>query len=138
MPANLSTLSRKEDPLGLPVCMRSQVLAQPVLLAREGHNDAQQQALHAACLQQTAISGANTSTCIYLASACLQQFHRLAEGLPHSKHEHSRLICPVTLEVMNEHNPPMVASNGAVYSEKAVQQIAAQNDGKFKNPQTGM
>ena len=70
--------------------------------------------------------------CVYL-----QQFQKLAEGLPYSKHEHSRLICPVTLEVMNEHNPPMVASNGAVYSEKAVQQIAAQNNGMFKNPQTG-
>ena len=39
---------------------------------------------------------------------------------------------------MNEHNPPMVASNGAVYSEKAVLQIAAQNQGRFKNPQTGL
>lgn len=67
----------------------------------------------------------------------MQQFQKLAQELPYSKHEHSRLICPVTLEVMNEHNPPMVASDGAVYSEKAVQQIAAQNQGKFKNPQTG-
>lgn len=67
----------------------------------------------------------------------MQQFQKLAQELPYSKHEHSRLICPVTLEVMNEHNPPMVASDGAVYSEKAVQQIAAQNQGKFKNPRTG-
>lgn len=67
----------------------------------------------------------------------LPQFQKLAEGLPYSKHIHSTLICPVTLEVMNEDNPPMVASNGAVFSEKAVNQIATQNNGMFKNPETG-
>ena len=38
---------------------------------------------------------------------------------------------------MNEDNPPMVAPNGAVFSEKAVNQIATQNNGMFKNPETG-
>lgn len=67
----------------------------------------------------------------------LQQFQKLAEGLPYSKHIHSTLICPITLEVMNEDNPPMVAPNGAVYSERAVCKIAAQNNGTFKNPESG-
>ena len=31
----------------------------------------------------------------------------------------------------------MVAPNGAVFSEKAVNQIAVQNNGMFKNPETG-
>lgn len=66
-----------------------------------------------------------------------QQFQKLAEGLPYSKHIHSTLICPITLEVMNEDNPPMVAPNGAVYSETAVCKIAAQNNGTFKNPESG-
>ena len=38
---------------------------------------------------------------------------------------------------MNEDNPPMVAPNGAVYSETAVCKIAAQNNGMFKNPESG-
>ncbi|DBB16480.1 TPA: hypothetical protein ACH3X3_014757 [Trebouxia sp. C0006] len=67
----------------------------------------------------------------------LQQFQKLAEGLPYSKHIHSTLICPVTLEVMNEDNPPMVAPSGAVYSEKALSQISAQHNGMFKDPETG-
>lgn len=70
--------------------------------------------------------------------SCLQQFQKLAEGLPYSKHIHSTLICPITLEVMNEDNPPMVAPNGAVYSETAVCKIAAQNNGMFKNPESGI
>ena len=68
----------------------------------------------------------------------MQPFQKLAEGLPYSKHIHSTLICPVTQEVMNEDNPPMVAPNGAVYSEKAVNQIAKQNSGMFKDPETGV
>lgn len=68
----------------------------------------------------------------------MQQFQKLAEGLPYSKHIHSTLICPVTLEVMNEDNPPMVAPSGAVYSEKAVCQISTQHNGMFKDPETGV
>ncbi|DBA81972.1 hypothetical protein WJX77_005110 [Trebouxia sp. C0004] len=67
----------------------------------------------------------------------LEQFQKLAEGLPYSKHIHSTLICPVTLEVMNEDNPPMVAPSGAVYSEKALSQISAQHNGMFRDPETG-
>ncbi len=39
---------------------------------------------------------------------------------------------------MNEDNPPMVAPRGAVYSEKALSQIAAQHNGVFKDPETGV
>ena len=38
---------------------------------------------------------------------------------------------------MNEHNPPMVLPNGYVYSEKAVQDMAARSEGMFTCPKTG-
>jgi len=69
--------------------------------------------------------------------AFLQKFQKLAEGLPWSKHVHSKLVCSITREIMNEHNPPMVLPNGAVYSEKAVQQVASKNHNIFTCPKTG-
>jgi hypothetical protein len=68
---------------------------------------------------------------------CVQKFQKLAEGLPWSKHVHSKLVCAITREIMNEHNPPMVLPNGAVYSEKAVQQVASRNHNIFTCPKTG-
>ena len=50
---------------------------------------------------------------------------------------HSKLICAITRDLMNEHNPPMVLPNGAVYSQKAVQMMAAKNHGIFTCPKTG-
>jgi macrophage erythroblast attacher len=38
---------------------------------------------------------------------------------------------------MSDANPPMVLPNGYVYSQKAVEQIAAQNGGKVVCPRTG-
>ena len=67
----------------------------------------------------------------------LQKFQRLAEQLPWSKHVHSKLICAITRDLMNEHNPPMVLPNGAVHSQKAVQMMAAKNHGIFTCPKTG-
>lgn len=68
----------------------------------------------------------------------VQKFQKLAEALPWSKHVHSKLVCSITREIMNEHNPPMVLPNGAVYSEKAVQQVASKNHNIFTCPKTGM
>ncbi len=67
----------------------------------------------------------------------LQAYQQLAEGLACSKQIHSKLICPVTRELMNEHNPPVVLPNGAVYSERAVQDLA-NREGQFSCPSTGM
>ena len=69
--------------------------------------------------------------------SCAQKFQRLAQDLPWSKHVHSKLVCSITRELMNEHNPPMVLPNGAVYSERAVQQVASRNHGIFTCPKTG-
>ena len=67
----------------------------------------------------------------------MQKFQKLAEQLPWSKHVHSKLICAITHDLMNEHNPPMVLPNGAVYSQKAVEITAATNHGIFTCPKTG-
>ena len=48
----------------------------------------------------------------------LESFRSLAAPLPFSKHLQSKLVCHLTRELMNEHNPPMVLPNGYVYSLK--------------------
>lgn len=65
----------------------------------------------------------------------MQNFQKLAEGLPYAKHMHSRLVCAITKELMNENNPPMVLPSGTVYSEKAIQEHTSQ--GAFIEPSTG-
>lgn len=67
----------------------------------------------------------------------LPEFRQLAAGLPLAKHGRSKLVCSVTKEMMNEHNPPMVLPNNYVYSQKAVEQISARNGGKMVCPVTG-
>lgn len=64
-------------------------------------------------------------------------FRALADGLPYAKHVHSKLICAVTREIMTDANPPMVLPNGYVYSQRAVEQIAAKNGGTIVCPRTG-
>ena len=43
---------------------------------------------------------------------------KLAEPLPFAKHIHSKLVCYITKEPMNDDNPPLVLPNGYVYSTK--------------------
>ena len=62
---------------------------------------------------------------------------RLAAGLPHSKHVHSRLVCPITQQVMNEDNPPAALPNGYVYSRVALEAMAAAGGGTLRCPRTG-
>ena len=54
----------------------------------------------------------------------------------HPQHVHSKLVCALTHEVMDVDNPPLVLPNGRVYSTKAVQLIAARNDGNMVCPET--
>jgi len=68
----------------------------------------------------------------------MPEFKELASGLPMAKHGRSKLMCSVTKEMMNEHNPPMVMPNGYVYSQQAVMKISAENDGKMVCPITGV
>jgi macrophage erythroblast attacher len=64
-------------------------------------------------------------------------FARLASGLPHSKHVHSRLVCPISQRVMNEDNPPAALPNGYVYSRAALEAMAASSGGRIVCPRTG-
>jgi len=140
-PPIVTSSARKEDPLALEVgplkfcCCNHE----PCFIAHweKAVTRLKARALH--CLahaQYTNVSMPIWSGTVY--HCAMQQFQKLAEGLPYSKHIHSTLICPVTLEVMNEDNPPMVAPSGAVYSEKALCQISAQHNGMFKDPETGV
>ena len=47
---------------------------------------------------------------------------RVCADLPFSKHVHSKLVCAITRQRMDEHNPPMVTPKGACYSEAGMQQ----------------
>jgi macrophage erythroblast attacher len=66
----------------------------------------------------------------------LPAFRKLAEGLPSAKHVHSKLVCAISREVMNEHNPPMVLPNGYVYSDRALAAMAVESGGTVTCPCT--
>lgn len=41
----------------------------------------------------------------------------------------SSLICRITGEIMDEHNPPIMLPNGEVYSQKGISDLAEKNAG---------
>lgn len=49
---------------------------------------------------------------------CAPLVTRLAAELPYAHHVHSTLVCRISGQIMNEHNPPLVLPNGYVYSTK--------------------
>ena len=67
----------------------------------------------------------------------LPAFCERAAGLPCSKHVHSKLVCAITRQPMNEHNPPMALPNGLVYSRRALLDMAAAAGGRVTCPRTG-
>jgi hypothetical protein len=96
-------------------------------------------ALH--CLQ-AGLSALKTP--LSLAEGCCREdplhlpaFRALAEGLPSAKHVHSTLICALSHTLMNEHNPPAMLPNGYVYSQRALQEMAAGAGGRVTCPRTG-
>ena len=70
-----------------------------------------------------------------LTCSWLQAYQKLAEQLPFAKHVHSKLLCHVTKELMDEDNVPMVMPNGNVYSQKAVRRLSS--SGMFTCPKSG-
>ena len=66
-----------------------------------------------------------------------QAFQKLAQGLPRAKHVHSKLVCPVSGQMMDEHNLPMVMPNGTVYSEAAVKLLTGLDGRTVTCPKTG-
>ncbi|CAM8910718.1 hypothetical protein QQ045_033322 [Rhodiola kirilowii] len=67
-----------------------------------------------------------------------ESFRQLAMPLPFSKQHHSKLVCYITKELMDTENPPMVLPNGYVYSTKALEEMAAKNNGSITCPRTGL
>ena len=49
---------------------------------------------------------------------CSELFNQLASSLPFSHSSQSYLICRISGDPMNEHNPPMLLPNGYVYGEQ--------------------
>ena len=46
---------------------------------------------------------------------CTRHINKLARGLPFAHCANSRLICRISGQALNEHNPPMMLPNGYVY-----------------------
>ncbi|CAK1594345.1 unnamed protein product [Parnassius mnemosyne] len=55
--------------------------------------------------------------------ACCAPLSALARTLPHAHCSHSRLVCRISHEPLNEHNQPMALPNGQVYGEKALKEM---------------
>lgn len=56
-----------------------------------------------------------------------EEMKQIGDPLPHTKAGRSTVICPITREVMDEDNPPMVLPNGHVYSRRAMEEMAKKN-----------
>ncbi|XP_072026731.1 E3 ubiquitin-protein transferase MAEA-like [Amphiura filiformis] len=67
---------------------------------------------------------------------CSKNLNELARNLPFAHCAQSRLVCSISGQIMNEHNPPMMLPNGFVYGEGSLTVMAAENDGKVVCPKT--
>lgn len=57
----------------------------------------------------------------------------IGADLPFSKHVHSKLVCAITRQRMDEHNPPLVTPKGYCYSEAGMQQVRTPHKELFKS-----
>ncbi|RXG72904.1 Macrophage erythroblast attacher [Armadillidium vulgare] len=60
---------------------------------------------------------------------CQKNLNELASSLPYAHCSQSRLVCHISGEQLNEHNQPLMLPNGYVYGQKALEQMASENDG---------
>ncbi|XP_059171644.1 E3 ubiquitin-protein transferase MAEA-like [Physella acuta] len=67
---------------------------------------------------------------------CSTHLNELAQPLPFAHCTNSKLVCSITGTVLNEHNPPMMLPNGRIYGLKALENMAADNDGRVVCPRT--
>ncbi len=65
---------------------------------------------------------------------CDTLFQQLSTNLPYATHIHSKLVCRITGQLMDDRNPPMVLPNGNVYSLKGVESIS--KEGVLTDPRT--
>ncbi|KAL3864401.1 hypothetical protein ACJMK2_006087 [Sinanodonta woodiana] len=67
---------------------------------------------------------------------CSRHLNELGKELPYSHCANSKLICYISGQSLNEHNPPMMLPNGYVYGYNALDAMATDNDGKVICPRT--
>ncbi|KAH7335466.1 CTLH/CRA C-terminal to lish motif domain-containing protein [Rhizoctonia solani] len=61
----------------------------------------------------------------------------LAKEVPWSHHVNSVIVCRITGKIMDGDNPPLCLPNGQVYSQRALEEQAAKNNGQVTCPKTG-
>ena len=66
---------------------------------------------------------------------CTSPLNELAKRLPYQNCLQSKLICPISGQPLNEHNPPMMLPNGYIYGELSLKTMASQN-GRVVCPKT--
>jgi macrophage erythroblast attacher len=67
---------------------------------------------------------------------CNPILQKMAAAVPSTHKIVSSLICRITGEIMDEHNPPVALPNGQVYSLKALKSMAERTRGKIVCPTT--
>lgn len=67
---------------------------------------------------------------------CSPLLNELGKKLPYPHCSQSRLICSISGQIMNEHNPPIMLPNGYIYGELGLRAMASQNNGKIRCPKT--
>lgn len=66
---------------------------------------------------------------------CSPPLNELAKNLPYPHCSQSKLICTISGQPLNEHNPPMMLPNGYTYGEKSLQ-LMMDRDGMITCPKT--
>ena len=79
---------------------------------------------------------ANHETLNLNCPVCSKTLGAIAEKVQILPRSHSRIVCWVTGEVLDDSNPPMVLPNGFVYSEKAVRGMTNASNGNITCPRT--
>ncbi|KAG7160563.1 E3 ubiquitin-protein transferase MAEA-like [Homarus americanus] len=67
---------------------------------------------------------------------CQPSLNSLASPLPYAHCSQSRLVCHISGEQLNENNQPLMLPNGYVYGQKALQQMASENNGTIVCPRS--
>lgn len=67
---------------------------------------------------------------------CSPLLNELARELPYPHCSQSKLICSITGQPLNEHNPPKMLPNGYIYGELGLKAMAMKNGGRVKCPKT--
>ncbi|KAJ8316899.1 hypothetical protein KUTeg_004803 [Tegillarca granosa] len=67
---------------------------------------------------------------------CSRHLNELGKSLPFAHCANSKLICAISGQPLNEHNPPMVLPNGHVYGYNSLLDQATMNDGRVVCPRT--